>query len=190
MDNQCIYEIISPSGKRYIGRTRNFNKRMIEHKCHSNYPINKRKFYDAIFKYGWDNFEKRVIEYVSSEEEAIKMEKYYIEKYDTVENGYNHSNDSEAGGDNWSLLSDERKEKIRYNMRKRMKGKNNPMFGKQHSDDTRKKQKDKAKGRFSLEWYIDRNGEEEGRRLYDERRTFLKNRNLKKDKKGRFIPKK
>jgi hypothetical protein len=72
-------------------------------------------------------------------------------------------------------------------MSKATTGELNGMYGKSHSEEAKQKQKEKAKGRFSLEWYIDRNGSEEGTRLYEERRTWLKNRNLKKDSKGRFI---
>ena len=64
------------------------------------------------------------------------------------------------------------------------------MYGKTHSEESKKKLKEKAKGRFSLEWYIDRNGKEEGTRLYEERRVWLKSRNLKKDENGRFLKKK
>jgi hypothetical protein len=63
-------------------------------------------------------------------------------------------------------------------------------FGKLHSDDTKQKQKEKAKGRFSLEWYIDRNGNEVGTKMYEDRCYFLKNRNLAKDENGKFIKKK
>jgi hypothetical protein len=63
------------------------------------------------------------------------------------------------------------------------------MYGKKHSNSAIQKQKEKAKGRFSLEWYIDRNGKEEGTRLWEERRVFLKNRNLPKDENGKFLKK-
>ena len=62
----------------------------------------------------------------------------------------------------------------------------NRMHGKTHSKKTRKKLQEKAKGRFSLDWYIDRNGKEDGTRLYEERRLWLKNRNLPKDENGKF----
>jgi hypothetical protein len=70
---------------------------------------------------------------------------------------------------------------------KKHSGSGNAMYGKSHSEETKQKQKEKAKGRFSLEWYIDRNGKEEGTQLYEGRKLWLKNRNLKKDSKGRFI---
>jgi hypothetical protein len=64
---------------------------------------------------------------------------------------------------------------------------NNGMHGKQHSAEAIEKQKQAAKGRYSLEWFIDRYGDQQGPIKYEERRVFLKNRNLKKDEKGRFI---
>ena len=63
----------------------------------------------------------------------------------------------------------------------------NPTRGKQHSVEAIEKQKAAAKGRYSLQWFIDRHGLQEGTKKYEERQTFLKNRNLKKDDKGRFI---
>lgn len=48
------------------------------------------KFFNAILKYGWDNFEHIILEEdIPSEEEALKRETYYIKKYNSVENGYN-----------------------------------------------------------------------------------------------------
>jgi hypothetical protein len=49
------------------------------------------------------------------------------------------------------------------------------------------KLKAKAKGRFTLDWYKERNGDVEGERLYEERRVWLKSRNLKKDENARFL---
>jgi hypothetical protein len=63
------------------------------------------------------------------------------------------------------------------------------MYGKTHSVEAKLKQKEKAKGRYSLNWFIDRNGKEDGVRLYEERNLWLKNRNLKKDSFGKFISK-
>lgn len=47
------------------------------------------KFYNAILKYGWDNFSHKVIQYVDSEEEALELESFYINKYNTIIDGYN-----------------------------------------------------------------------------------------------------
>ena len=63
----------------------------------------------------------------------------------------------------------------------------NRMHGKSHSNTTKKLQKQKAKGRYSLQWFKDRYGEIDGEVKYNERCIWLKSRNLKKDSNGRFI---
>ena len=53
------------------------------------------KFYRAILKYGWDNFQHEILEEMEGENigqlriELNKLEQYYIEFYDSVDNGYN-----------------------------------------------------------------------------------------------------
>jgi len=187
METHIIYKITSPSGKSYIGRTNDFDRRMREHKSSAK---NKPQFtlHKAINKYGWDNLVIEKVGETTDVDTAIIMEETLIQKHDSVGNGYN---DTYGGGghslwkDNPELLS-----KMKDSLKEAYKnGYVNPMTGKKHSDETIQKQKQKAKGRFSLPWYIDRNGKEEGTRLYEERRQFLKNRNLKKDKYGRFISK-
>jgi group I intron endonuclease len=184
-----IYKITSPSGKNYVGRTNNFGGRMNEHKSEStrerryHYPL-----YKAVRKYGWDNME--ITELVKcSKEDMYDLELHYINKYNGFD-GYNTQRDTTQGGDVWEDRYDTKEYKDFVDkMSKLNSGYKNGMFGKKHSDEAIQKQKQKAKGRFSLDWYIDRNGKQEGTRLYEERRQFLKNRNLKKDKYGRFISK-
>jgi group I intron endonuclease len=48
-------------------------------------------FYGAIKKYGWENFEHKIIDVVNSWEEALKKESYYIKLYNSIKNGYNSS---------------------------------------------------------------------------------------------------
>lgn len=83
----------SPVNKYYIGITcRSTIKRW--HLDGSGYKA-QPKFYNAILKYGWDNFEHTIIAENLSQEEACKLEQDLIIKYDSKYNGYN----SDDGGD-------------------------------------------------------------------------------------------
>ena len=84
----AIYKLTSPSGKSYIGQTRNsFDIRWKQHvrdaNCNSVLPI-----HIAIRKYGPENFVNQILEEIPNEELNAK-EQYYIQKYDTYNNGYN-----------------------------------------------------------------------------------------------------
>ena len=63
------------------------------------------------------------------------------------------------------------------------------MHGKVHANNSIEKMKEKAKGRFTLPWYIQKYGEELGTQKYNDRCQALKNRNYNKFKDpstGRF----
>lgn len=180
-----IYKLTSPNGKVYIGRTKNFETRMAQHKCEAmsrrkSYPI-----YKAIRKYGWDNFIKEIIATAPTEETAQLLEEALIKQFDSVKNGYNSSYIG-SGGDNFKGQEDKLK-KFRKTMSRVTAGEKNGMYGKHHSDEAKEKQKEKAKGRFSLEWYIDRHGKEQGTELYNERCQNLSKRKMLRDKNGVFI---
>ena len=53
-------------------------------------------------------------------------------------------------------------------------GDKNGFYNKHHSEETMKHLKEKAKGRYSLEWFIHRHGEIEGTIKYEERRVMIK----------------
>jgi group I intron endonuclease len=65
-------------------------------------------FYRAIQKYGWDNFEHKILECGLNDDELNERERYWIEKYNSIQNGYN----IREGGNN-QHLTEEHKEKIR-----------------------------------------------------------------------------
>lgn len=89
METYKVYAHINNfNQKAYIGITkRDLNTRW--GKNGSGYKA-QDKFYKAIQKYGWENFEHKVLaSEIYAEEEALELETYYIEYYDSIENGYN-----------------------------------------------------------------------------------------------------
>ena len=85
----------------------------------SGYKTNKH-FYNAIQKYGWDNFEHNILKTSLSKSEACKLERYYISKYRS--NQYKYGYNRSQGGEmeiGWHY-SDEEKEKISKATKKAM----------------------------------------------------------------------
>lgn len=182
---EVIYKLTSPSGKCYVGRTRDFNGRMNEHKYVSEHGGNYT-IHSAIRKYGWDNFTKEVIAEVKKEESS-ELERFFIEKYDSVKTGYNDTYNTD-GGDIWDGLRETNKYKEFVEKMKIInQGSQNGMYNKKHKQKSIKKMKEKAIGRFSLEWYIDRYGDIEGTEKYKSRCKTLSERKMKKDDLGRFV---
>ena len=92
------------------------------------------------------------------------------------------------GGDVWEGLYDSDKYKVFVKKMSNMsKGEKNGMYGKKQKPESVEKMKEKAEGRFSLEWFIDRNGITEGTKKYNERCKKLSTRKVKRDENGRFI---
>ena len=82
-----VYRHIAPNGKSYIGITKQ-------------YPVNGRwgqgsgyagqkKFYNAIKRYGWENFRHEILKENLDEKSASFWEKYYILEFDSIDKGYN-----------------------------------------------------------------------------------------------------
>lgn len=91
----CVYIHISRStGKCYIGRSKNVNVRW---SYDGGYYQNCSHFFNAIQKYGFDDFYHLIIEHGLSEEESICLEREYIQKYkaSNPKYGYNISSDSD-----------------------------------------------------------------------------------------------
>lgn len=92
-----IYMITNKiNGKQYVGKTNNtVQERWKEHCIDSKkFRCNKRPLYDAMNKYGIENFSIQILEECSWEEASLK-EIYWIGKLDTYQNGYNAT----LGGD-------------------------------------------------------------------------------------------
>lgn len=97
------------NGKVYIGQSIYINRRWQDHK--EDYSNGTSKFYKAIQEFGWDNFEWSVIE-ECSEEKLNDREKYWIDYYDSINNGYNTIYGNPFERKKYSKLSDERHDEL------------------------------------------------------------------------------
>lgn len=164
----CIYKATNViNGKSYIGYTKNFLKRKSVHKKNAADQNINFYFYQAIRKHGWDNFKWEII-YESWDEKhcLIVMEPFFISEYNTFgENGYNMTRGGERGPDNIKRkpLTVQQKKNISIGTKKSaLKGKDHPMYGskanenfikssktsmlgKNHSEETKKKQSESRK---------------------------------------------
>jgi group I intron endonuclease len=164
----CIYKATNIlNGKSYIGFTKNFVKRKSVHKRNAFQKNIKFVFYQAIRKYGWDNFKWEVIyESLDAQHCLTIMEPYFITEYNTFgENGYNMTRGGERGPDTIKRkpLTKEQKKNISVGTKKNtLKGKEHPMYGskandkflqsakvsmlgKKHTEETKKKQSESRK---------------------------------------------
>ena len=81
--------------KCYIGFDSAWPARQLRHK-HSHVRGNS-KFYNAIRKYGWDNFEWSVLYQSTDGDHCLNvMEKYFIREYNSFMNGYNMTEGGEG----------------------------------------------------------------------------------------------
>lgn len=169
--NYTVYIHISPSNKYYIGITS-----MIPEKRWGNDGVGYKgqAFYNAIKKYGWNNFTHEIIATNLTKEQAEQMEIKLIAKYKSVDSkyGYNVQN----GGSSNGKHTEETKAKIReYNRNKKLsketkikissknkgkvltethkekiskalKGDKNPFFGKKHTEETKRKMRNAQTG--------------------------------------------
>ena len=89
MEGYKVYAHINQiNNKAYIGITKQPVKHRwgLEGQGYKAQP----KFYNAITKYGWDNFTHIIIEdNILDEDVARELETYYIAEYNSIQNGYN-----------------------------------------------------------------------------------------------------
>ena len=86
---KCIYAIKDKRNDKviYIGQTGNFKKRKSEH-----FSDKRRSVTKYMFEQGRENFEMNILEELNediSKEEMRNKEQYYIDKFDTHNNGFN-----------------------------------------------------------------------------------------------------
>ena len=120
MDNikKCIYMLISPSMKCYIGKTVHAKLRFRQHK---NARGQCRAIHNAIRKYGWENFLKVIVEVFDDDaSDAFMSEReiYWINHHETKSpSGYNLTDGGE--GNRGFIHSEESLAKMRKSHRNR-----------------------------------------------------------------------
>lgn len=175
-----IYKITNIITKKfYIGSSSDIHQRWNEHRSLLNRKVHSnKKFIHAWHKYGIDNFMFEIIEIVD-EEKLLEIEQKYLDilKPHHRKIGYN-LNPTVGGGNVFAMLSSKCQNEIREKCALTGRGKFNPMFGKNHLPETIAKQKQKAKGRFSLPWFQEKYGNSLGLQKYNDRCLFLKNRKI------------
>ena len=142
-----IYSITNKiNNKRYIGVTTNFyNRKRVHLWAMKNLKHKNEKLLKAVKKYGFENFSIDIIEEPEGDWiEALKKENYYINFYDSHNNGYNRSD----GFDGSSLYKPS--EEILIKQSERMKG-NKYWLGRKHTDEEKKKISEANKGKFVSE---------------------------------------
>lgn len=93
MNEYKVYMLTFPNNKKYIGIT----KRDVEKRWNNGEGYNQRqhKVYEAIQNFGWENVIKEILYENLSSEDARKLEMEMIEKYNSMEDGYNGSKGGE-----------------------------------------------------------------------------------------------
>lgn len=135
----CVYIHTNKiNGKKYVGQTcvgaenrwgKNGHNYLQKRNGRYSQPI----FAHAILKYGWDNFEHKVVKNHLTKEDADALERSLIESLSTTDSKYGYN--SRDGGSNGSL-SEETKKKISESLR-----------GKSPSEEARRKMSESHKGR-------------------------------------------
>lgn len=138
---QGIYRITNPNGKSYIGQTVNYDRRLksyYKYRCKS-----QGKLYNSLKKYGFDSHIFQFIEECNDHELNIR-ERYWQDFYNVLVDGLNLKlTESDGKSGRYSIESINKMKGPRDSMA----GKNNPFYGKTHTEESLKKISIKSRGR-------------------------------------------
>lgn len=183
-----IYKITNILNQKcYIGQTtKTAEIRFNQHK-----RFNKRsKISYAIKKYGANNFKIETLE-IAYEIELEYLEKYYIQIYDSIKNGYNITSGGKVlrGAFNpfFGKTHSEKTRKIiseankipkpksdfhKLKMSNLYKDKNNPFFGCKHNDESKEKMRKASTGKIKSKEIRDKIGKK-NRKLNDQQINYV-----------------
>ena len=125
-----IYKITNiQNNKIYIGQTiRPIQDRFHRHINDALNNVLDTHFARAIRKYGKDNFIIEQIDQAQTQDELNKKEQYWIQYYDSVQNGYNETDAiSKCGGNTYQSKTEKEMEVIKEKIRQTKLGAKNPM---------------------------------------------------------------
>lgn len=166
MKKYCVYMHTNKvNGKRYIGQTcMSTKQRWGVDGC--NYK-KSTYFYNAIQKYGWDNFLHEVLFDNLTLDEANAKEIELIEFYQTMNDDFGYNLRSGGSGGEFA----ERTKKLMSEIRQ---GEKNCWYGKKHTEETKRRMSISGKGRKFTEEHKRRIAEaHKGKTLTDEHKKKL-----------------
>lgn len=153
MEKSGIYKITNIiNGKMYIGSSNNCKRRLKEHfsklRCNKHY---NKKLQFAFNKYGENNFNFNIIEYVEDVNLLLEREQYYLNTLLFADTdckifkklSYNLNYKAERGG------SYDFTDEMLKNRAERFKGDKNPMFGVKLSEEMKKQISDSLFDKYS-----------------------------------------
>ena len=139
MDSYCVYRHVAPNGKMYVGITRQEPKsRWANGMGYCKQPL----FFNAINKYGWDNFKHEILLSELDVDNASLAEQLFIAYWKTNSREYGYN--CRDGGIEYSGHSKETKQK----MSEAQCGEKNHRHGKtySHTEETKYKISESHKG--------------------------------------------
>lgn len=78
MKPRCVYLLTSPGGKMYVGQSKRFERRMIEHAAMAKLKPTQTKLTREITQYGFDAFDKLVVVTTDSPATCALLERFWI----------------------------------------------------------------------------------------------------------------
>ena len=148
MELGCIYMIVNPSNKIYIGQTVKFKKRINNYKNAVNSIKSHGRIFNSIKKYGWENHNIFVLLNCPKEELNL-WEKFYIKMFDSfnTEHGMNLTN---GGNSETVRIGVPKSEEWKIKMSIIKTGKKRKAFSKEWIENISKAHKNVIKGEVWL----------------------------------------
>ncbi len=131
-----IYKITNSANQKvYVGQTcQLLRQRFVQHKSPNEGVC--RKLHNAFNKHGRDNFAIELIGLVYEQEDADKLESFFIEQYNAIDNGYNIRFGGSRG--QWTQ---EQKDAFA----EKTVGEQNGFYGMHHTEDNKKASSDRMR---------------------------------------------